>query len=414
MAEKSMVRRKDRRRGKESANDSPAPMPQEGWFTVSDAAQILAVPVTKIFDSIRDGRLRVRFHVDKEGDAERPLVTSEELSRRSVAHSGIQSRPLPPVSRRIEDDAEASEGSEAGEAGAVKAASAVDSAGAVDEPVTRDLPADPPDRAPVRIEAPALHTTGNGNGSRDRVKPPGDVGEIPLALRLAEESLARERQLRRAAELKVDRVEQELRQLREKSEETRGAEGRRREAAEKEAALAKLAEARSEERSEQLQQELERLRASLEQTEDRMERSLEAVYERDVKVARLESELQAAGKIHSHGNDHAQRLLGQITRLEDRSEEKEKEIRRLALGLGEARGEIRMLRPPIDENSQRFRLGKRLLPWLLVLVGGAFAAWVTHELAASQQFLGAGLVAAVGMFAAHGFGQAQARLRRNP
>jgi hypothetical protein len=431
-----MVRRKDRRRGKDArALLQPEVEGDDRWFTVSEAANVLSVPVTKIFDSIRDGRVRVRFHVDKAGDAERPLVSSDELIRRASVQAGTRFRSLP------------LEAAEAPASGSRESA----------VPAEPEPPAVDPPAAHVEVgESAAPATNGNGvkknknktvaakaapkevpavtkssaqvNGTStataeqkapevpaatEQQPAPAGLAADRASLSLAEKTIDRERSAREAAERKVEQLHVELREAVQQAEKVRGDEAAARLAAEQKLVLAQVEVSRLQQKHEQLEEELDRIRGNLEQTEDRMGQSLEVVYERDVKVARLESELQAAAKIQESEARQSGELVHQITRLETRSEEKEKEIRRLALGLGEARGEIRLLRPPVDETEKRFRLLKKLVPLLVLFAGSTLAGWIALELAAAQQRIGAAVVAGAGVFLAFLFGQMQVKSRKH-
>ncbi|MEW6747054.1 MAG: hypothetical protein AB1486_30325 [Planctomycetota bacterium] len=148
-------------------------------------------------------------------------------------------------------------------------------------------------------------------------------------------------------------------------------------------------------RIEQLQGENAELQGAVQELEAKTEQSLRAIYERDVQLARLEAALDAANRVEGGVQRFAERLEKRIERLETTAEDKEREIRRLALTLGEARGEIKLLRAP-DPPAGR-------IPWLLLarlFVVGLFAGaggWGVHGMAQKQQSLEAAVIAAAGV-----------------
>jgi hypothetical protein len=268
----------------------------DGWFTVSRAAALLGVPVPRIFDQIRDGRLQVRFEPGDPGENDRPLVTSAELKQKSS---------VPPA---------------------------------------------PSDAAPeLDRAAPAAQT-------------------VVAAARTAAAPPAPDRR----AEL----------------EEARRSIGR-------------------------LDGELRGARAALDEAEQRLDASLRTIWERDVRIARLEAEIAGQEKSNESAEGFIRHLEARLDKTEARSEEKEREIRRLALGLGEARGEIRLLKPPPPEPAPRWRrtLGRAAL-LLAVASGSALAGWVAFALSARALPREAGLAAGVGATAAFLAGYVLERLRR--
>ena len=289
----------------------------DGWFTVSRAAQLLGVPVTRVFDSIRDGKLQVRFEPGKPGESDRPFVTSDEL-RGKV---GVAKTPAPAASTPS-SVAPATNG---------KAAA----------PVATLPPAPPPPAAvpmPLTVVAAPV---------------------IAPALRTPELDESRR---------SIDRLERELRDA----------------------------------------------RAAIDTAEGKFDASLKAIYERDVKIARLESEVGAHGKMREESDAFIRHLETRLDRTEDRSEEKEKEIRRLAVGLGEARGEIKMLRPPDAPAPSPWRRRVAFLFAMSLVVAAAAAfGWTTWQLAAKGLQRESGLAAAVAVLLAFTAGSIADRLRRS-
>jgi flagellar biosynthesis chaperone FliJ len=258
----------------------------DGWFTVSRAATLLGVPVPRIFDQIRDGKLQVRFEPGDPGGNDRPFVTSTELKQKTAAVAP----PGPPAAAAIP--------------------------------------------APV-----AARTTGNGAAPLDE------------------------------AQRTIARLEGELRET----------------------------------------------RATLDQAEERLDASLKAIYERDVQIARLEAELAARSNSREDAENFIRHLEVRLDKTEDRSEEKEKEIRRLAVGLGEARGEIKMLNPPAPEPPPAWRrhVG-RVFTFVMVLAGAGCGGWIAYALAAKALPRESGLAAGVAVLAAFTAGFVLERLRQSP
>ncbi|MFO0980588.1 MAG: hypothetical protein U1E76_02395 [Planctomycetota bacterium] len=140
-------------------------------------------------------------------------------------------------------------------------------------------------------------------------------------------------------------------------------------------------------------EELEGLRRELGDAEDKLDQSLRSLYERDVKIARLESQLEAAGKVEAASHQYSQRLEERLGHLEQSAEDKEKEIRRLALTLGEARGEIKLLRGPTDvvATPPAWAFWLRFVIPVLALAAG----FTTYHLASNYLYPHAGIVAAL-------------------
>ena len=367
------------------------------WFTVAEAARLLEVSPTRIFDGIRDGKLRVRFRAAAEGQTERPLVHSAELVQRARARSAgaadgegeakpmkqpaASKSPEPPVPGSSPPDkpepAPAVEGTK-GRSASKKPASQTESAKSSKKPA-KGAPTQRPEEAAV-AESP-----------NSRLAPAGVSAEqwsdVLVARKLAEERLDSERQ--RLA--KIDDSLQEFRRKLQEAEQDR------------QSLVGSLQE--NKRRANELDKELESARTALEQSEDQVEASLKAVYERDVKIARLESEVKAVEQIKATNEEMVQKLQDRLVAAEDRNEEKEREIRRLALGLGEARGEIRLLRPPVEIDPPGRERWKRVRPWLLVAGLAAVALWLAYALATSGRGIEAGVIAAVGLLAAFAGGR---------
>ena len=135
----------------------------------------------------------------------------------------------------------------------------------------------------------------------------------------------------------------------------------------------------------------------LEQAELRLDASLKAVYERDVRIARLEAEVAAHQKMREESDGFIRHLEARLDKTEERSEEKEKEIRRLAVGLGEARGEIRLLKPPEAPPSVWKRHAEAVVVAGAGAVLGAALGWFAWRLAVESLPLEAGLAAGIGV-----------------
>jgi hypothetical protein len=369
----------------------------ENWFTVPRAAELLGVPVTRVFDNIRDGRLRVRFRPGEDGGEERPMVTSDELQRKA----GTGSKQ--PATATIKNG----------------------QSSALDLKKTESAKAE---ARPAEKPAPASGSTPNASSAQQDVVWRERLSERDRALdaeraarRTAEESLQREKargkqleetlaqelksgdQLQRSVE-KAEKSLQAEQASRQQIEKQLRQENKSREDAQQKEQKSAGELALIEKRYRDTSKELDRSRKAVEQAEDRLEESLKAVYERDVRVARLGAEVEAVQKVREQGKDYADRLQDRITRLEDRSEEKEKEIRRLALGLGEARGEIRLLRPPEEAASGGVRHFRKISPWLLALALAGFASWLCLSLARSSHSLEVSVTVGVGVVLAFGLG----------
>lgn len=378
-----MVRRKDtketkvtkkRKTAAEKAAESAAAMAEQnadapttteeppGWYTVRRAAEILDVPVKKIYDGIRDGNLRVRFKENASNGSKTALVSSDALVGSGATANGKDHRK--PSSAKI----------------------------AAEEVVLREL-------AEKSFQ------------------------EIQDRLRIADEHLVKERDARLIAERDLEttkaRHEQaskelsEERKLRTQLEKDVIKQQSLRDKAEREFENLNRKTAAEEQRLGEHKQLLQRTRSELDSAEDRVEASLKAVYERDVSIAKLEAAVESSQRTKSEGREFSDRLQDRITRLEDRSEEKEKEIRRLALGLGEARGEIRLLRAPGEEEQRLpWRRLRRAVPWLVSIAIGGFVFWLTMSLANVDRPLESGVLAGAGVVAGFAFGFIWERSRR--
>jgi hypothetical protein len=144
--------------------------------------------------------------------------------------------------------------------------------------------------------------------------------------------------------------------------------------------------------------EVERLRLEVAEAEEKLDHALRSIYDRDVKVARLEAQLEAAAKVENAAHQYSERLEERLGRLEEASEDKEKEIRRLALTLGEARGEVKLLKGPTDSSEAR-RRGRlfRYIPLVLLLAAAFFSS---YHMATLKQPIEAGAFAALGVLLA--------------
>ena len=262
----------------------------DGWFTVSRAASLLGVPVPRIFDQIRDGKLQVRFEPGEPGSTDRPFVTSPELKQRTGGTS-----------------------------------------------------------------APTATATGTASST---VPTPAAV---PSAATVA--------------------ASQQL-------EESRRAVSR-------------------------LERELADARATLDEADARIDASLKSIYERDVRIARLEAELEGRSKAREDAESFIRHLESRLDKTEERSEEKEKEIRRLAVGLGEARGEIRMLKPPSPEPVRAWkRAFARGALALAVIAAAATFGWLAFAFATRSMVLESAGAAAAAFLAAFATGCVVERLRK--
>ncbi len=358
--------------------------PENGWFTVSRAAEILDVPITKVFDGIRDGKLRVRFQNGEAGETQRPLVSSDELIRGAGGPASVSS-------------ANGNGAAKPSSKGKVKAGASVTDP-AVQE-VAREL-------ARLKAEERALRL---------------ELAEKDALASEAERALDAERTIRQELERSLATVTAERKDLEDsylvESEERARTEaelqdertGRERVEAERQIAVTSLREI--ERRADTLESEFGRTRTSLEQAEDKLESSLKAVYERDVRIAGLQAKIEATDQGRQESSRYTEKLQERITRMEDRSEEKEKEIRRLALGLGEARGEIRLLRAP-EEEARKATRWRRAFPWVMVSAVAVFVLWLAYVLTKQQQAVATGLVAGLITVAGFAAGRFLAQHRR--
>jgi len=303
----------ERNGGRIEAPSDPAQAGAEaaGWFTVSRAAQLLALPLPRVFDAIRDGRLQVRFEAGKPGESDKPLVTSAELREKAPAS------PLPTAAPQSQSQQ--------------------------------------PPQAPPSV--PATHGANGANGaSASRPQPP------PASLSAPFPSPANAESPRLIAELRA---------------------------------------------------ELESTSATLDEAEQQLDAALKTVYERDVRIARLEAEVAAHAKMREGNDTFIRHLESRLDKTEERSEEKEKEIRRLAVGLGEARGEIRLLKPPEAPPPSPWRrhlAGAAF--FVLALAGAAAVGYFTHRLAGSGLRAEAAGVAAAGVVLAWSAATLVERLRK--
>ncbi len=281
------------------------PAESDGWFSVSRAAQLLSMPLPRIFDAIRDGKLQVRFEPGKPGESDKPQVTSPEL-RQKAALPDLSATPTP-----------------------TSAASSPNAANAPNAPsaaTSRALSAAPSMPSPPPTEA------------------------------LLEES-------RRA----VTRLEAEAKES----------------------------------------------RATFEALEAQVDAALKAVYERDVRIARLESEVATNVKLREGADGFIRHLESRLDKNEERSEEKEKEIRRLAVGLGEARGEIRLLKPPDAPPPSAWRRhGRDALVFLVAVAVGGVVGYFAYKLSNSKLTLEASVAAGAGALASWIAATLVERLRR--
>ena len=368
--------RKSGQEGNQSASEaSAADRGQDQWFSVSEAAELLGEPVTKVYDRIRDGRLRVRFHAGGGGD-ERPVVTSEELRRRA--------------STRTRKDG-------------------VAMSSTADTPSRPDATAGP---TPPRV---------TGSLPTPPARPPGEAPAAPVTVGEAERlrsTLAHEVEQRETLQAALER---ELADRRAMETDLRDQLQRQRERSEREIASrqeVERAKQRVEEEIRDLRQQLRTLKDELgrersrgDEAEGKLDQSLKAMYDRDVKISRLEAQSEAGVQLRDKSDQLADRLQDRIHHLEEASELKEKEIRQLALGLGEARGEIRLLRAPQEEKPKPWI---RFLPIVVVLAFAGILALVGYRLAAAQNLMEVALLMAAGpiaMFAAFFFRE---RWRRIP
>jgi hypothetical protein len=308
------------KRANESPDLSPAatsavtnrevhPAEREGWFTVQRAAHLLEIPIPRVFDRIRDGKLQVRFEAGKPGESDRPFVSSMELKQKAI--------PTGP--------ANASGAAVYSPAPEVRAEAAAD---------PRSAPRTEAEKSPPAARPP----------------PALDPALLDEARRV------------------IGGLEEELTEARE----------------------------------------------SLEESDAKVDTALKAVYERDVKIARLEAEVAAHSKVREEAEQFIRHLEIRLDKQEDRSDEKEKEMRRLALGLGEARGEIRLLTPPAPEPPPAWKRHLSGAGVLLIAAGGAtLVFWVAWQLALKGLGREAGLLAGAATLLAFAVGWVLDRVRRS-
>lgn len=164
----------------------------------------------------------------------------------------------------------------------------------------------------------------------------------------------------------------------------------------------------------QLQAESRELRDEWDAAEARLDTALKTIYERDVRIARLEAEAGAHAKVREEGDVFVRHLEARLDRTETRNEEKEKEIRRLAVGIGEAHSELRLLKPPPTEPPKAWkRVLARIFLVLGVATGAGAVGWIAWQLGQKALSREAGLAAAGGALLAFSVGYFLERLRRS-
>jgi hypothetical protein len=163
-----------------------------------------------------------------------------------------------------------------------------------------------------------------------------------------------------------------------------------------------------------LEVDLREAREAADDAEGKVDASLKAIYERDVQVARLEAQIAAHETMREGSETFVRHLEARLDKTESRAEEKEHEIRRLAVGLGEARGEIRLLTPPKPEAPPPWkRRTAAAFVALQVTAGAGLFGWVGFRLASSSMHLEAGIAAAFAAVAAFTAGWFLDRVRRS-
>jgi hypothetical protein len=163
-----------------------------------------------------------------------------------------------------------------------------------------------------------------------------------------------------------------------------------------------------------LQAEARELRDEWDAAEARLDTALKTIYERDVKIARLEAEAGAHAKVREEGDVFIRHLEARLDRTENRNEEKEKEIRRLAVGIGEAHSELRLLKPPPPEPPKAWKRALvRTVLLLGVTAGAGTVGWVAWQLGLKALPREAGIAAAAGALLAFAVGFFLERLRRS-
>jgi hypothetical protein len=163
-----------------------------------------------------------------------------------------------------------------------------------------------------------------------------------------------------------------------------------------------------------LEAELRETRETATALETQLDTALRTIYERDVKIARLEAEAGAQSKMREEGDHFIRHLESRLDRQETRNEEKEKEIRRLAVGIGEAHSEIRLLKPPPPEPPKLWHKVLQRTALLAGVAGGGFLFfWIAWQLALKTLTREAGLTAGAGVLLAFSVGWFVDRLRRS-
>ncbi len=163
-----------------------------------------------------------------------------------------------------------------------------------------------------------------------------------------------------------------------------------------------------------LEAEVRELRDEWDAAEARLDTALKTIYERDVKIARLEAEAGAHAKVREEGDVFIRHLEARLDRTETRNEEKEKEIRRLAVGIGEAHSELRLLKPPPPEPPKAWkRFLARAATLLGVAAGAGATGWIAWQLGLKSLPREAGVAAAAGALLAFAVGFFLERLRRS-
>jgi exonuclease VII large subunit len=140
-------------------------------------------------------------------------------------------------------------------------------------------------------------------------------------------------------------------------------------------------------------EQVEGLKQDVAEAEQKLDQSLRSLYERDVRIARLEAQLEAAAKVETAAHQYSERLEERLARVEAAAEDKEKEIRRLALTLGETRGEVKLLRGPVETKATK----RRWRHWRLAAVAGIAltSGLAVYHLASTQLAREAGVTAAL-------------------
>ncbi len=162
-----------------------------------------------------------------------------------------------------------------------------------------------------------------------------------------------------------------------------------------------------------LESELRETRETFEAAERKLDASLQAIYERDVKIARLDADVAARERLRDEERGMLRQVEARLDKSEKKSEDKELEIRRLAVGLGEARGEIRLLKPPPPEPVAAWKRHlSTLFSGACAIVGAGLVGWIAYALATKTLVREAAVAAGVGVLAAFAAGRLLERLRR--